>query len=468
MKKNHCPGVRRKRLLLVSVWFLLFAQAFAQPGMRSLVSRPNIVLILADDLGYQDVGFQGSPDIRTPHLDALAQTGVRMKSGYVSHSFCSPTRAGLLTGRYQQRFGHINNPAWNPESTAIGLPTDQITLADVLRKAGYATGVVGKWHLGAGAPFHPNRRGFDEFFGFTGGGHMYFGEEFPRLLTQRRNAKVVNMEAVSYAIPLERNGQPVETRGYLTDVLSDEAAAFVRRHKDHPFFLYLAYNAPHSPLQASEKYLQRFAHIADPKRRSYAAMISAVDDGVGQLLATLKETRLDERTLVVFFSDNGGPARVVPVSNAPLRGEKGDVYEGGARVPFVMRWTGKLKPGVYEQPVSSLDLFATAAALANAPLPKDRSLDSVNLWPYLTGKKKGEPHTYLFWHRPQTQMGSARAGKWKLVSKEGGAAELYDLDADIGETTDLAARHPARVKTMLAAYEAWRKLHAPPLFQSPN
>jgi arylsulfatase A-like enzyme len=288
----------RVTFILAGSLLMLSLRTPINPVAAQRDTRPNIIVIMSDDMGYQDLGIQGSPDIRTPHLDALAQAGIRATSGYASHSFCSPTRAGLLTGRYQQRFGHINNPAWNPDSATIGLPADQITLADVLKKAGYATGLVGKWHLGASAPFHPNRRGFDEFFGFTGGGHMYFAEDFPRMLAQRRQAKVVNMELVSYAIPVERNGQPVETRGYLTDALSDEAAAFVRRHRDHPFFLYLAYNAPHSPLQASEKYLQRFAHIAEVKRRTYAAMISAVDDSVGQVLAALKETGQDRNRCV--------------------------------------------------------------------------------------------------------------------------------------------------------------------------
>lgn len=449
--------------LLALLLSLLVLNALAQ-GSR----RPNVIFILADDLGYQDVGFQGSPDIRTPHLDALAREGVRATSGYVSHSFCSPTRAGLLTGRYQQRFGHINNPPWRPEDSSIGLPVDQLTIADVLRKAGYATGVIGKWHLGAHAAFHPNRRGFDEFFGFTAGGHMYFGEEFPMLLEQRRKAAKPNMESISYTMPLEHNGQPVETKGYLTDVLSEKAAAFVRRHQAHPFFLYLAYNAPHAPLQASEKYLERYAHIADARRRTYAAMVSAVDDGVGQLLATLKQTGLDDKTLIVFLSDNGGQIVSSVARNTPLRGNKGDIWEGGARVPFVLRWPGQLKPGVYDKAVSSLDLFATAAALTKAPLPKDRPLDSVNLWPYLTGKKKGEPHEYLFWHRPQLQMLGVRSGEWKLVQKEGEAPQLFNLKMDIGEQHDLAAQQPARVKAMLAAYAAWREQHVPALFQSPN
>lgn len=213
-----------------------------------------------------------------------------------------------MTGRYQQRFGHENNPAWLPEDTKVGLPMSQVTIADVLKKAGYVTGAIGKWHLGAAPCFHPNERGFTEYFGFLGGGHMYLPG---------------TKGGVEYMVPLLRNKEPLELKEYMTDVLSQEAVAFIAQHKAKPFYLYLAYNAVHTPLQAPEKYLSRFAGIADEKRRTYAAMTSAMDDGVGRVLAALRNHGLERDTLIFFFSDNGGPITVVPCSNAPLRGGKG-------------------------------------------------------------------------------------------------------------------------------------------------
>ncbi len=341
---------------------------------------PNVIVILADDLGYADLGFQACKDIPTPHLDALAKSGVRFTNAYVSHPFCSPTRAGLLTGRYQQRFGHENNPRYDPTDPVLGLPLDQVTIADVLKSSGYATGIAGKWHLGATPKHHPLRRGFSEQFGFIGGGHDYFQNNLPG-------------EKREYFIPIERNGDPVPEKDYLTDALSREACAFIRRHEKDPFLLYLAYNTPHTPLQPAEKYAARVAGIADETRRKYAAMVCALDDGVGQVMRTLRETGRDADTLVVFFSDNGGPVGVNGSSNAPLRDGKGTVYEGGIRVPFVMRWPGRLKPGVVDTPVISLDVFPTAAALAGAPVPKN--LDGVDLMPFLTGKSKQPPHPVL-------------------------------------------------------------------------
>lgn len=279
--------------------------------------RPNIVVILADDMGYADVGFHGCRDIPTPNLDKLARQGVRCSDGYVAHPFCSPTRAALVTGRYQQRFGHENNPKFDPADEQTGLPLSETTIAQVLKTAGYATGAVGKWHLGAAPHFHPMQRGFDEYFGLRGGGHDYFKTD-------------MTTETKEYLIPLDRNGEPVELTEYLTDVLAREAAAFVRRHHDHPFFLYLAYNAPHTPLQVSQKYLDRVAAIEDPQRRSYAAMVSAMDDGVGLVLAALEELKLDEQTLVFFLSDNGGPVGINGSSNEPFRGAKGQVFEGAS------------------------------------------------------------------------------------------------------------------------------------------
>ena len=417
--------------------------------------RPNIIVILADDLGFADTGFTGCKDFSTPYIDRLARSGVRFTNAYVSHAFCSPTRAGLMTGRYQQRFGHENNPVYNPHDDVAGLPTSEITLANVLSGAGYATGQIGKWHLGAAHQFHPLKRGFQEQFGFLGGGHDYF------------KAETANPDAREYLIPIERNGKPVEEKEYLTDAFSREACEFVGRHAKDPFFLYLAYNAPHTPLQAPQPYLDRVSSIADPIRRSYAAMICAMDDGIGRLTAMLEVLKLENDTLIFFLSDNGGPTPVTHADNHPYRGFKGQVYDGGIHVPFVMKWKGRLPEGeTYGSPVISLDIFATAAALAGAAVPKDRPIDGVNLMPCLTGKGSPPPHDKLYWRIGGGQAFAVRQGNWKLV-KIGGRSELYDLEADAGESKDAASTKPEILARLESARVAWNRDLIPPLFQSP-
>lgn len=406
---------------------------------RAAEGRPNIVLIVADDLGYADVGFHGSKEIPTPHLDALAKRGVQCTDGYVSCPYCAPTRAGLLTGRYQNRFGFEFNPGPNPADN-FGLPVDQITLVDRLKEAGYATGMVGKWHLGFGRRQHPLYRGFDEFFGFLAGAHPYFINE-TNGLTIHRGLEVAG-----------------ETE-YLTDAFSREAVAFVDQHvekrKDKPFFLYYAFNAVHGPLQAPEKYTSRFPGIGNERRRTYAGMLSAMDDAVGRLQETLKKHGLEENTLVVFISDNGGP-RGTTANNGPLRGEKSTVWEGGVRVPFVVTWPAKLPGGEkYDQPVIQLDLVPTLLAAAEAKIdPDSAKLDGVNLLPYLTGKEEGAPHESLYW-RFGNQW-AVRSGNYKLTKARGtDAPQLFDLSQDIGESRDLAADKPAVVEELTARWREW-------------
>ena len=417
-------------------------------------ARPNILVILADDLGYADVGFNGCKDIPTPNLDRLAKQGVRCTSGYVTHPFCSPTRAGLMAGRYQQRFGHENNPAWLPDSTLAGLPLSQTTLPQALKTAGYVTGCVGKWHLGAHPQFHPNRRGFDEYFGLLGGGHVYLP-----------GAK----GGVEYQIPMNRNGQQEPLADYLTDVLGREASAFVQRHQGKPWFLYLAFNAPHTPLQVTDRQLGRVKHIADETRRNYAGLVVGLDDAVGRVLAVLRETRQADNTLVWFFSDNGGPVSVTHSNNSPLRGAKGQVFEGGIRVPFLVSWPGRLPQGKdYSQPVISLDVFPTAAALSGAEVPAKHALDGVNIVPYLTGERTGSPHDRLFWRAGGGARFAVREGDWKLVGGEGAPTQLFNLATDPGEGKDLAAEQPEVLARLRKAYDQWNRDNVPPLFQSPR
>lgn len=399
--------------------------------------RPNIIIILADDLGYADVGFHGCKDIPTPHIDSIAANGVKFTSAYVSCPVCSPTRAGLVTGRYQNRFGHEFNTGGAPHSLkeTVGLPVKETTFADVMKTAGYKTGVIGKWHLGIHPKFHPFKRGFDEFFGFLTGSHSYNRWDQPKWS------------------PVQRGQDPVHEKEYLTDAFSREAVAFIERHKDRPFLLYLPYNAPHTPMQAAEKYLKRFSHIQDEKRRTYAAMVSAVDDGVGAILAKLKECNTHDNTLMFFFSDNGGPHRTNGSRNTPLNGGKSSMLEGGIRVPFALQWPARIKSGgTYEQPIISLDIFPTIAAAGGAALPEDRLIDGINLLPYLVGKKSGAPHEMLFWRRGKDY--AARKGNWKVIKRKG-QWRLYDLAADLQEKKDLAEERPELVKELVAAIEKW-------------
>jgi arylsulfatase A-like enzyme len=441
---------------------LIVSLVFALLGLApAFAAKPNVLLIVADDLGYNDVGFQGGKEIPTPNLDELAAQSLRCTNGYVSHPFCSPTRAGILTGRYQHRFGHENNPAWLPEDTIAGLPLTETTFPQVMKQAGYTTGAVGKWHLGAHPQFHPNRRGFDEYFGALGGGHQYFPGD---------------KGGVEYTIPLNRNGQEEAHTKYLTEQFGDEAAAFVGRHagEEKPWMLYLAFNAPHTPLQAPSKWLGQFAHISDKNRQIYAAMVAALDEAVGQVLKKLEETKQRENTMIFFVSDNGGPNLAAKsgsnfTDNTPLRGAKGAVYEGGMRVPFLVSWPAMIQPGVYEPPVIALDFLPTSLAAANEAGLTPKNLDGVNLLPFVCGERTSTPHDTLFWRSGGPGGNNAvRRGHWKLVRLGQAEPELYDLGTDIGETKNLAAAHPEIVQDLVSAIAEWEKGTIAPIFQSPK
>lgn len=423
--------------------------------------RPNLIVILADDLCYADVGFNGCEDIPTPHIDRIAAEGVRFSSAYVTYPVCGPSRAGLITGRYPQRFGFERNPQYRPGDPQMGVPLSEETLADVLKKVGYTSGVVGKWHLGAHASLHPLERGFDFFFGHLGGGHRYLPEE----LVIRRSEEAED-EWQSYRTWILRDHEPVAATQYLTDEFSDAAVEFIHAHPESPFFLFLSYNAPHAPLQATERYLARFPEIENPRRRTYAAMVSAVDDGVGRVLEALRELDLEEDTLVVFLSDNGGPEAANASDNGPLRGGKGDVWEGGFRVPMALRYPAAVKAGkTFSAPVSALDIFATIAALSDAPIAPARPLDGVNLLPFLTGDHAGSPHEAIYLRKFDQQQFALRGGDFKLVIPERGTApKLFRPDQDLGETRDLAAAHPAVVSDLQTRLDAWTAELIDPVF----
>jgi arylsulfatase A-like enzyme len=402
---------------------------------------PNVVVIVADDLGYADVGFHGCKDIPTPHLDALAKAGVVCTNGYVTSPVCAPSRAGLLTGRYQQRLGFVDN-SWSPKT---GLSPEAVTIADALKSAGYATFAVGKWHLGQLPQFRPLVRGFTDHYGFLGGGRSFLP------LTESRGVAFVPKDPDQ--VDLWRNETRVADPAYVTDAFGEEAAAYIGRHRAEPFFLYLAFNAPHVPLQATDKYLRRFPDLKGA-RRTYAAMVSAVDDAVGRVCAKVRAEGLEEKTLIVFLSDNGGHPLANAARNHPLRGEKSTVYEGGIRVPFVVKWTGRVPAGgTYPHPVSSLDVAATALAAAGVKPRKDAPLDGVDLVPHLRGEAQAPPHETLYWRF--IDHWAVRHGRWKLTAPAGGPVGLYDLSADVAETKDLSAAHPDVVRKLRALYATW-------------
>jgi len=411
--------------------------------------KPNIVVIISDDMGYADIGCHGCKDIATPHIDSIAAVGVRFSNGYVSCPVCSPTRAGLATGRYQQRFGHEFNTGAPPEGLQehVGLPLSEMTIANVLKSVGYATGVVGKWHLGMAPHFHPFKRGYDEFYGFLHGGHSYID---PGLGTFN---------------PILRGTEHVDEEEYLTDAFSREAVAFIERHKSEPFFLYLAYNAVHTPLQAPERHKNSFAGITDVKRRTYAGMLQAMDEGIGRVLSTLKRLELEQNTLLFFINDNGGPT-ANGSSNGSLRATKGTMYEGGIRVPFMVKWPSRLKGGqVYDDPVIALDILPTAAAAAGARIPEDRPIDGVNLLPYLVGGKDGLPHDVLFWRSGQNH--AVRKGRFKLVTMNG-QTSLYDLSNDISESRDLSVQKPDTLRELQESLDRWNAELKEPLWRGAN
>jgi arylsulfatase A-like enzyme len=401
-------------------------------------------------MGYADIGCHGGKDIATPNIDSIAETGIRFTNGYVSCPQCSPSRAGLMTGRYQQRFGHEYNTGRLRGSLQehVGLPLTEVTIADVLKTAGYVTGAVGKWHLGMAPHFHPLKRGYDEFFGFLHGLHSYIK---PGLGTKN---------------PILRGAEPEDEKEYLTDAFSREAAAFIDRHHQRPFFLYLAYNAPHGPMQTPKRYKNSFNEIDNPSRRTYAGMLTAMDEGIGKVLGRLREHGVEKNTLLFFVNDNGGPTGSNASNNGPLRGTKETMFEGGIRVPFLVRWPAKLRRGaVYEHPVIVLDILPTAAAAAGAKLPADRELDGVNLLPYLSGKKKSRPHKVLCWRSGDTH--AVREGDYKLVinrDEEG----LFDLSSDIGEITDLSSEKPDVRKDLEETFAKWNSQMAEPLWTLPH
>lgn len=422
-------------------------------------NAPNIIVIISDDQGYADVGFHGSKEIFTPNIDRIASNGVVFSQGYVSYAVCSPSRAGLITGKYQNRFGYTRNILLAPKDSLMGLPLSEQTLPDVLNNVDYKTKAIGKWHLGAHESLIPERRGFDEFFGFIIGGHRYFPEDLTL-----NDLKEARRQMDGYITRIYDNGKRIDTKKYLTEELSDNAVQFIEDNSDDPFFLYLSYNAPHTPLQATKRDLERNNHIEIEKRRTYAAMVSSMDDGIGLILDKLEEKKISENTIVIFFSDNGGVEWYNFSDNGILRGIKGDFFEGGIRVPFTMQWPKKIKPGIiYDKPIIALDVFATVASAASAEKYIRNDIDGVDLLPYINGEKSGMPHEYLYWQNPDKDIDVVRDDRYKYLRIKGDEY-IFDLKNDISEETNIIDSSKPIYDRLKSQFKEWEKEMIDPVF----
>ncbi|MBU2986627.1 sulfatase-like hydrolase/transferase [Saccharophagus degradans] len=459
------------RAVVICLSLVLFSSAVFANNSET---RPNILVLLLDDLGYADVGFMpnSEPDIYTPNIDALAAQGTVFSSAYVTHPYCGPSRAGLMTGRYQHAFGSQFNLA---DYSPHGIDTRETFMSKVLQTAGYNTGLVGKWHLGEEPQYRPNVRGFDYFYGMLGGGHVYHTKDFVRVADHKPG----NHAVWQYKTPLMENDQYASEAGYdenlyITDMLSDAGAAFIERNAkqaDKPFFLLMSYNAPHTPEEAKAEDEEALRKIlggkasSDPNRHTYSAMVYAVDRGVKQLVDTLKATGQYDNTLIVFLSDNGGRLNAASASNAPLRNGKTSVYEGGIRVPMFFHWPkGNLPQGTYKHVVSSLDLYPTFTDLAGATVPSTKILDGKNI---LASVRKGsnarenEP-LYFAMHQPDrgvNQMGAV-LNNMKWFSSGNGQWYFYDLNKDIAEQKPTKANKKQR--SILTSLYDWTCTHTQP------
>lgn len=427
-----------KYILLLAISVFSF-MAFAN-------EKPNIVVLFSDDAGYADFGFQGSKVMPTPHLDKLAEDGIIFTQGYVSASVCGPSRAGLMTGKYQQRFGFEENnvPGYMSEVSAqkrddMGIPLSEKLMGEYLKELGYATAYYGKWHLGGADKYHPCKRGFDEFYGFRGGARSYYA---------------YLKEPAEHLNKLERNfGEFKEPESYLTDRLAEEAVDFIERHKEVPFFAFVAFNAVHTPMEARPEDLALFPHL-EGKRKTVAAMTVALDRASGLILDKLKELGLNDNTLVIFTNDNGGPTDKNASVNFPLSGTKSNHLEGGIRVPFTITWPAQLEGGKsYDYPVSTLDMIPTFVAAAGGDASVLTDLDGVNLLPYLQGDSTHRPHQKLFWKK--STRAALRDGDWKLIRYPDRPAELFDISKDYAEMHNVAADNPEVLKRMYKDIFEW-------------
>jgi arylsulfatase A-like enzyme len=434
-----------------SIRFVVLAMSIFCVLLPSVqAAKPNVLIIYADDLGWGETGAYGCKDIPTPHIDSIANNGVRFTQGYVAATYCSPSRAGLLTGRYPTRFGH----EFNAVARQSGLSLNETTLPEHLKKIGYATCAIGKWHLGGDASqdYYPTKRGFDEFYGTLNNTPFYHPTKF-----------------IDSRISLDI--QPIDDKTfYTTDKYAERAVDWIEKNKQNPWFLYLPFNAQHAPLQAPQKYLDRFPDIQDEKRKLFAAMMSSMDDAIGQVLGKIRALDQENNTMVFFIGDNGGPTQSTTSFNGGLRGFKMTTFEGGPRVPFIMQWKSKLPAGKVEtRPVMNLDVMPTVIAAAGGSNDSANKLDGVDLTPYLSGQNAARPHENMFWRFGE--QWAVRSGDWKLVVSKGGSGspELYNLADDMSESKDLANSDTTKVAQLQKLYDAWNAEQAPPTASdSPN
>lgn len=423
------------------VMMLVLTGIMAPAGAQKKTGRPNIIFILSDDAGYADFGFQSNRLIPTPHIDRIATEGVKFSNAYVTGAVCSPSRAGILTGVNQATFGQVYNFVQNVKYTipvdSFGLPVNQKLVGQYLKPLGYTTGIVGKWHEGFAERFHPNSRGFDYFWGFLWGSNNY---------------------TAGTAKKVEENKKPVaaEAIPYMTDAIGNQSVDFIRRNADKPFFLYVSFNAPHTPMQAKPELLQKYEGKFGSKGRELnAAMTESMDENIGKILQELEARHLLDNTLIVFTNDNGGQVVHSFADNYPLRGMKGQVYEGGIRVPMVLMWKGKVKAGtVYEPPVSTLDLLPAFINAAGDKANKYAVLQGTDIVKLVNGRVKA-PERAFYWYIAKDH-GAIRKGNWKMDFVPGKAPQLYNLDTDISENRDLYNMEPEIAKQLSSLFYKWK------------
>lgn len=423
---------RAVNFLLLSL--LLSAFTYSSIGQEC---NTNVIILFADDLGYHDVGYMGGVDVLTPNIDALAKNGVAYTNAYVTCPVCAPSRAGLLTGRYQNRFGFEDNPGpfRRSEETIPGIPLRETTIGECFKDLGYNTALFGKWHEENVPLRNPSKRGFDKFFGFINGASGYFIDN------NEKHTLLRGMEPV------------ISEQEYLTDALGREAVLFIERNatRKKPFLLYVPFNAPHGPFEVPEKYKAKFSNVKDEKRRTFLAMINCMDENIGKILTSVRENGIEENTLIIFLSDNGGECQ--RADNGPLRECKGSIYEGGIRIPFCMQWKGHLPENKrFDYPIISLDILPTAIAATGNEVDKEWFLDGVNLLPFINEEQGRTPHPFLYWRFLWHH--AVRKGDWKLLKhRDHTNWELYNLANDIGELHDLSSQYPKKVNELKAIYE---------------
>ena len=475
-----------------------FLSEISGAPLRTEEPPVNILLITADDLGKTDISLYGGTAVDTPNMDSIGHDGVTFTEAYSTSPICSPSRAGMITGRYQQRYGYevqpqnrygrnrlelfvvehfIDTGGWfltenrgTPRKSQVekqGLPPSEITLGELLGNYGYSTGITGKWHLGFEEDFVPNNRGFDYQYGFYEAFSLFSPVDDPDIVHHRHDyfaSKHIWKQERTGSCAIRRNDRVIEEPEYLTFRIAEEANEFLDRHGEEPFFLYVPFSAPHTPFQAPKEYVDLYSHVEDRNKRVYYAMIKALDDAVGSILETVTRLGLDENTLILFASDNGGATYTGATENAPLKGGKFSNFEGGINVPAMARRPGSIPAGeVFDHPVSLLDFFMTAARTAGAPLPEDRVYDGIYLIPYLTGKEAGPPHEALYWRAAYNK--AVRAGRWKLIIDEkAGRTLLYDMENDKIERRNLAAEHPEIVADLRGKLAVWEKGLMEPLW----